>query len=208
MHTIDCRGMQCPKPVLEARKYLLANPGVGAVVLVGDDIAQANVTRLATTEGYAVQSQNMDDHIRLTLTLQEGLECQTPPVDNSVKRENQPTVAPTQNPGNIVYIASNCMGKGSDELGEILMRNFVFTLCEVEPLPKAILFVNSAVKLTCTDSQVLEPLQHLEQQGVKLASCGLCLEYFELKGQLKVGEVSNMLDIIEAMTAAGKIVQP
>lgn len=208
MHTIDCRGMQCPKPVLEARKYLLANPGAGAVVLVGDEIAQANVTRLATKEGYTVESQSMDDHIRLTLTLQEGLECQPPPVDNSVERGPQPAANTTQNLGNIVYISSNCMGKGSDELGEILMRNFIFTLCEVKPLPTAILFVNSGVKLTCTDSQVLEPLRLLEQQGVKIASCGLCLEFFELKEQLKVGEVSNMLDIIEALTAAGKIVQP
>ncbi|MDY0211960.1 MAG: sulfurtransferase-like selenium metabolism protein YedF [Desulfuromonadaceae bacterium] len=208
MHTIDCRGMQCPKPVLETRKYLLANPGVGAVVLVRDEIAQANVTRLATKEGYTVESQSMDDHMRLTLALQEGLECQLPPVGNSVERETQPAGATTKSPNHIVYLASNCMGKGSDELGEILMRNFLFTLCEVNPLPKTILFVNSGVKLTCADSQVLEPLQHLERQGVELASCGLCLEFFDLKEQLKVGEVSNMLDIIETMTAAGKIVQP
>lgn len=208
MHTIDCRGMQCPKPVLEARKYLRTNPGVGAVVLVGDEIAQANVTRLATTEGYAVQSQSMEDHIRLTLTLEDGLKRQPTPVDNSVEEETKPAVTTTPNSGHIVYIANTCMGKGNDELGEILLRNFIFTLSEVNPLPRKILFVNSGVKLTCTGSQVLEPLLHLEQQGVKLASCGLCLEFFDLKEQLKVGEVSNMLDIIESMTAAGKIVQP
>jgi selenium metabolism protein YedF len=198
--------MQCPKPVLETRKYLLDNPGVGAVVLVGDDIAQANVTRLATKEGYEVSSEAADDHIRLTLTLQEGLECQVPAVENQSATAD--TTPNQKTSSHIAYISSNCMGSGSDELGEVLMRNFIFTLGEVTPLPRKILFVNSGVKLTCNGSQVLEALQNLEQQGVQIFSCGLCLEFFDLKEQLKVGAVSNMLETIEAMTEADKIIQP
>lgn len=202
MQTLDCRGMQCPKPVLETRKYLLDNPGVGAIVLVSDEIAQANVTRLATKEGYDVSSEVMEDHILLTLTLKEGLECQI----SAAPTQSSSTEA--KNSGHIVYIASNCMGRGSDELGEVLMRNFIFTLGEVTPLPKSILFVNSGIKLTCTGSQVLEALQKLEQQGVKICSCGLCLEFFDLKEQLAVGNISNMLETIEAMTESDKIIQP
>jgi selenium metabolism protein YedF len=197
--------MQCPKPVLETRKYLLDNPGVGAIVLVGDEIAQANVTRLATKEGYEVSSETADDHIRLTLTLQEGLECQVPAAEAQSPAAD---TSSTKKSPHIVYISSNCMGSGSDELGEVLMRNFIFTLSEVTPLPHKILFVNSGVKLTCSGSQVLEALQKLEQQGVQIFSCGLCLEFFDLKEQLKVGAISNMLETIEAMTEADKIIQP
>lgn len=100
------------------------------------------------------------------------------------------------------------MGRGNDELGEVLMRNFIFTLSEVTPLPHKILCVNSGVKLTCNGSKVLEALQQLEQQGVEIASCGLCLEFFDLKEQLAVGVVSNMLETIEAMNEADKIIQP
>jgi selenium metabolism protein YedF len=198
--------MQCPKPVLETRKYLLDNPGVGAIVLVGDEIAQANVTRLATKEGYEVSSEAADDHIRLTLTLQDGLECQVPAVKS--QSPSADTASNARKNSHIAYISSNCMGSGSDELGEVLMRNFIFTLGEVAPLPHKILFVNSGVKLTCSGSQVLEALQKLEQQGVKIFSCGLCLEFFDLKEQLAVGAVSNMLETIEAMNEADKIIQP
>jgi len=207
METIDCRGLQCPKPVLETRKYLLDNPGVGAIVLVGDEIAEANVTRLATKEGYEVNSESVNDHIRLTLTLQGGLECQVPHA--SAAQEPQQQRRPNSTDAEqVVYISSNCMGKGSDELGEVLMRNFIFTLGEVVPLPQKILFVNSGVKLTCNGSQVLEALQKLEQQGVQIFSCGLCLEFFDLKEQLAVGAVSNMFETIEAMNEADKIIQP
>jgi peroxiredoxin family protein len=75
-------------------------------------------------------------------------------------------------------------------------------------LPHKILFVNSGVRLTCSGSQVLEALQKLEQQRVQIFSCGLCLEFFDLKEQLKVGAISNMLETIEAMTEADKIIQP
>jgi selenium metabolism protein YedF len=172
---------------------------------VGDEIAQANVTRLATKEGYDVSSETADDHIRLTLTLQEGLECQIPAADAQSPAAN--TTSTKKSP-HIVYISSTCMGSGSDELGEVLMRNFIFTLGEVTPLPHKILFVNSGVRLTCSGSQVLEALQKLEQQGVQIFSCGLCLEFFDLKEQLKVGAISNMLETIEAMTEADKIIQP
>ena len=40
------------------------------------------------------------------------------------------------------------MGNGNDELGEILMKGFVYTLTESKPYPKSILLVNSAVKLS------------------------------------------------------------
>lgn len=102
METIDCRGMQCPKPVLETRKYLLDNPGVGAIVLVGDEIAQANVTRLATKEGYEVSSEPADDHIRLTLNLKDGLECHVP--RRSTAAHPKPKPHPEQRKMPILYI--------------------------------------------------------------------------------------------------------
>jgi TusA-related sulfurtransferase len=38
--------------------------------------------------------------------------------------------------------------------------------------------------------------------------CGICVNYFELKGQLGAGVVSNMYEIAAAMTGAGKLVIP
>ncbi len=198
MNIIDCRGMLCPRPVLETRKQLLAHPDSELTVLVSNDIAQANVSRLATKEGFSVQVTISGTDITLLLTPMAQ--------ENEPAKETAPT---TQISGNtIVYIASNCMGKGSDELGEVLMRNFIFTLAQCQERPSTIMFVNSGVKLTCSDSTVLEPLQFLADAGVTICSCGLCLEFFGLQQQLKIGQASNMLETVEVMQQAGRIIQP
>jgi len=198
MNTIDCRDMPCPRPVLETRKQLIANPNNSLIVLVSNDIAQENVTRLASKQGFAVEATVASDKISLTLH------------PHTEQTEAQPKQDPASSVTGetIVYISSNCMGSGSDELGEVLMRNFIFTLAQTESQPSTILFVNSGVKLTCEQSTVLEPLQLLADNGVKICSCGLCIEFFNLQDQLKVGQVSNMLETVEAMQQAGRIIQP
>ena len=47
---------------------------------------------------------------------------------------------------------------------------------------------------------------HLQalRTGVKILVCGTCLDYYKLKDNLKIGEISNMYDITEKMFAAQK----
>jgi selenium metabolism protein YedF len=201
MKTLDCRKMLCPRPVLETRKQLLAAPDETITVLVDNAIAQANVTRLAAKEGFSAVATVTSDAISLLISPED----KTAASDNSSSAK---TDIPHINGPTIIYISSNCMGRGGDELGEVLMRNFIFTLVETSDLPHTILFVNSGVKLTCAGSNVLEPLQHLADKGVTICSCGLCLEFFKLQDQLQIGQVSNMLETVEAMQQAGRIIQP
>jgi selenium metabolism protein YedF len=98
------------------------------------------------------------------------------------------------------------MGRGDPELGDILMRGFVHTLGEVEPLPQTIIFLNSGVKLACEGSAVLDDLCTLAAEDVEILVCGTCLGYFELADRLLAGQVSNMYDIAETMLSAGKLV--
>ena len=91
------------------------------------------------------------------------------------------------------------MGKGSEELGKILMKSFVYTLTEATPYPSTLVFFNSGVYLTCEGSEVLEDLRKLEAEGVEIISCGTCLDYYEIKDKLKVGEISNMYTIYEKL---------
>nr|WP_320048477.1 sulfurtransferase-like selenium metabolism protein YedF [uncultured Desulfuromonas sp.] len=200
MKILDCRELQCPRPVLETRKQILAHPDEPVQVRVGNDIAQANVTRLATKEGFSVTATHKGDEIVLDLT-PTGKERDTAQTTVTAKAEK---VAGDT----VIYISSSSMGRGSDDLGEVLMRNFICTLLEASELPATMLFVNSGVKLTCEGSAVLEPLQHLVEAGVTINVCGLCLEFYELKDQIKVGQVSNMLDTVEAMQQAAHIIQP
>ena len=48
----------------------------------------------------------------------------------------------------------------------------------------------------------------MEAQGVRILTCGTCLNYYGLTDKLAVGEVTNMYVIAETMTKAGKLVKP
>lgn len=106
----------------------------------------------------------------------------------------------------VVLIPCDSMGRGDDELGSILIRSFLHTLNEVEPLPDTMIFLNAGVKLTVEGSPAVEDLQALEGRGVNILACGTCLGHFRLKEKIAVGEISNMYTIAEMLLGAGKVV--
>ena len=46
------------------------------------------------------------------------------------------------------------------------------------------------------------------EEGVKILTCGTCLDFYGLKEKLAVGGVTNMYEIVEIMENAGTIVRP
>ena len=193
MKTIDCRGQQCPQPVIQTRKLMLEEPGSVLEVLVDDQACQDNVSRLATTMGYNIEVQESGAATRLELS---------PGKTPEQKRSTVSATGPR-----IIFIGSDQMGSGDPELGRILMKNFIFTLTEADLVPDAIYCVNSGVRLTISGSEALEPLEELANRGVDIASCGLCLEFFDAKDALAVGRTSNMLELVNALEEAGNIIR-
>ncbi|MDD5524859.1 MAG: DsrE family protein, partial [Smithella sp.] len=63
-------------------------------------------------------------------------------------------------------------------------------------------------KLIVQGSEVLDDLKQLESEGVQLLVCGTCLNYFEIKDKIAAGTVSNMYDIVETMSRAGRLLVP
>lgn len=108
----------------------------------------------------------------------------------------------------IYVIASDSMGRGSDELGWALLQTYIQTIKDVSPLPEKIIFYNSGVKLVTAASGALEALKQLQAQGVEILACGTCLDFFKLKSAIQVGQISNMHEIMSAMAGADKIVSP
>ena len=108
----------------------------------------------------------------------------------------------------VVLITSAGLGSGSEELGEILMRSFLKTIASSEPLPSTLLFLNGGVRLTLDGSPLIEDLIRLERAGVRIFSCGTCLDYFEVKDRLKVGSVGNMADTVSILARADRILHP
>jgi selenium metabolism protein YedF len=102
-------------------------------------------------------------------------------------------------PSKVFLIQSEGLGRGDDQLGKMLMANFVRLLGESPDKPARIIFWNSGVKLVCTGSPVLEYIQKLERLGVEIFACTTCLEYFDLTDKLQAGKPTTMAKSIESL---------
>jgi selenium metabolism protein YedF len=98
-----------------------------------------------------------------------------------------------------ILIQSEFLGRGSDELGELLMSRFLTVLVDSKVKPASLLFLNSGVKLAVEGSWALTHLRKLEEQGVAILACGTCLDFFELTDKLKVGKPTNMADTVDSL---------
>ena len=195
MKTIDCRGMACPAPVITTKKALEESPA-GLCVLLDDGAPHENVSRFAKNRGYQVSETAEGSSWSLQIS---GKDATNPATDHSLQ----------QTTGNrILLVTSDRLGDGPDELGRLLMKNFICTLLETPHQPDHILFLNTGVLLTTEGAETVQALKQLENLGVELAACGVCLDYFKKKEQLAVGTVTNMFSIAEQLLTASSVIRP
>ena len=87
------------------------------------------------------------------------------------------------------------------------MHSFFIKLLEADEKPSHILFVERGVKLLHSEFSAVDALKILEDQfGVELLACVTCLDYYEIKDEIVVGQVSSMPDIIAVMHESDKII--
>ncbi len=189
--TIDARGLACPQPVVLTNNAFDESDEV--ITIVDDEIARENVSRLAQSKGFDVEVEESDGAYYLHLKRKDTA---TGEVGNSYSSSV------------VLFISSDAIGCGSEDLGQKLMIAFVQVLHEIIPQPETIIFMNSGVKLVAEGSKVIEDLQVLENQGVELLACGTCLRYYELNEKVAAGQVSNMYDIVSSLFNAGKVISP
>jgi len=191
--TVDARGLGCPTPVIKTKKALEGIEQGNVLTIVDNEIAKNNVAKLA-------QSMNLECHI-----VEDGNEFYidiTKSVSEQVQSVDTGDLFDTA-----VLVTSQYFGSGDDDLGEILMKGYFYTLAESDLVPKAIMFLNGGVKLTVEGSPILKDLKALEAKGVEIISCGTCLDFFNLTSDLGVGGISNMYTIVEHMNNCKKVVR-
>lgn len=188
--TVDARGLPCPQPVIHTKKVLETLKDSGEVItIVDNEVARDNVIKLARSLECAVEVE------------QRGTDYYI-----HIRKEGLPATQICMVPGQVIMITADSLGRGAQELGEVLMRNFLYTLAEGEVVPRRLLFINSGVKLCCEGSPALASLLTLEGRGVEILACGTCLDYYQLKEKLCVGSVTNMYTIVEHLMAAEKVI--
>ena len=106
----------------------------------------------------------------------------------------------------LLQVTHNGMGHGDDELGLILIANYLKLINEESIPPKFIAFYNRGVELVCEGSPVVEIAKTLEQRGVKLIVCTTCLKFFNLFNKLEVGIPGTMMDIISLQKITERVI--
>ncbi|RKD92299.1 DsrE family protein [Mangrovibacterium diazotrophicum] len=106
----------------------------------------------------------------------------------------------------LIQITQKGMGQGDDELGLVLLKNYLTLLAEESEMPRVIAFYNGGVQLICSGSPVIEQLKVLEKKGVRLLACKTCLKYYDLLEKRETGIEGTMMDIIELQKVAEKVI--
>jgi selenium metabolism protein YedF len=201
---VDARGLMCPKPLIMTKKALTEAADNTITVMVDNTTAVNNIKAFALSEGLDVAVTPQDADYELVVS--KIADNVATDIDKQISEGIEDMVQ--NKSGAVVLINDDQFGGGDDEFGEILMKNFIFALTEVNPKPATIIFVNAGVYFACEGSAVLESLQILEQAGVEIISCGACLDFYNLKDSLVVGQVSNMYTIAEKLLRASHVVKP
>ena len=191
MNTIDCRGLKCPQPVINTKKYFDSIEEGIAEIVVDNEVAKNNIVKLAENSSLKCEIMEKDGNYHIKINKER---CQCEVMELTSKKFT-------------IVVSTDKLGLGDDKLGAALMKSYMFALAESESIPQDILFLNSGVKLAVEGSEVLESLNKLKDRGVSIASCGTCLDFYGLKDKLTIGEITNMYTIIEKMNNADKTIK-
>lgn len=204
MRIVDTKGQLCPAPIIATKRAIRETPvGDSFLVLIDNQVSFANVSRFLKDNNTAFISTEKDGIWTLTVTKSTG-ELIKP--DTSLYCE---TDVPHFRKGDfVVAVSSDKMGEGDEKLGTLLMTNFIKAIHDLDILPSKMVFYNSGVRLGRKDSDVKQLLEDLESMGVELFLCGTCINHYNLQEEIKIGTVSNMFEIAQIMSSAGKVIKP
>lgn len=190
MKTIDCRGLNCPKPVIMTKKEVENGVDIDLEVIVDNTTAKENISKLLSSMNLKFTIKEIDENFYIKINK-----------ENRTVNKNETKVEKEIDTELVVMIDSNTMGKGNDELGKVLAKGFIYALTELKLVPKSLFFVNSGVDFTTEGSESIEDLKTLISKGSKIYTCGACLDFYNKKDKLIVGEVTNMYSIVEEISS-------
>jgi selenium metabolism protein YedF len=198
---LDCTNLQCPEPVLKTKALLETHALQEIEICVDNDAAVENVSRFLDFNGFQVSVDS--DGIVSTVSGSRSKKDTHPP-QTTPKHDAAHDTSSRQKI--LVMISTLTIGKGDDDLGKKLMASFLTTLKEMGPDLWRLVFVNHGVILCTLNSDLLNALEKLESEGVDILVCGTCLTHLALLDKKKVGQTTNMLDIVSSMQLADKVI--
>ena len=172
----DTSGQLCPAPLI-ATKRALRETAVGESFQV--------ITDSPTSFSY-ISRFLRDNNVGFSFTESNGIWILTVKKTGSTGETTDPSEyctidIPHFSKGSyIVVFSSDKMGEGADDLGRLLMSNFIRAVKELDLLPDKMLFYNSGVHLVSDQSPVAGQLRELEKMGVTLLVCETCTKHYSI----------------------------
>ena len=183
---VNAMGKLCPEPVIMTKAEI--EKGASEIeVLVDNDIAVSNVTRLLEGKGFSVEVSRSGNERRL----------------KARKTESGMVPAPSKRDELLAILVTHDVLGGNDrELGEVLMKAFLGCISKLSRQPAVMAFMNEGVKLVLPESSACEYIRELEKNGTRVLVCGTCTNHFDITDKIAAGTISNMFEIMEMITGA------
>ena len=123
-----------------------------------------------------------------------------------------PTLTPPPAPsgagdaqGLSLVVMGRTLGRGDPELEETLVRSFLAEFARMETPPETVILLNEGVRLAVFDTSTCDHLKDMEAKGSRVLVSDLCAGHLGLTGDIGVGVIANIVDIIDAIYKAGKL---
>jgi selenium metabolism protein YedF len=204
MRIVDTKGQLCPAPLIAAKRALKETAeGESFVVLTDNKTSFDNLSRFLKDNKTEFQVSGTDGVWTLTIR-----KITTDTIQPDTEKYCAPEISHFEKGNYVVAITSDKMGEGDDDLGHLLISNFIKALKDLDKLPRHIVFYNKGVTLAIKDSPVIEYIKDLDKMGVELHLCATCVNHYKLENNVVVGTLSNMYSIAEIMASAGNVVKP
>lgn len=203
MKQIDTRGALCPAPLIMTKRAIKgAVVGDMFEILSDNEVAVINLLSYLRELNIENVREQRDGIEVIRFVIGGGIAS----VEDS--RPEDFCTIPSKRGQYVVVLKSRLMGDGDEELGELLMRSCLNSMIELDVLPKAIIMYNEGVRLAIDNTDSCIALKELEDAGVEVIICGTCVDYYNLKGQIKIGAISNMYKINTIVGEASHVVYP
>jgi selenium metabolism protein YedF len=204
MRIVDTKGQLCPAPLIAAKRALKETAqGESFLLLTDNKTSFDNLTRFLKDIKADFEFSESDGVWTLTINKTTRDVVQTRAEDYCTS-----SISHFEKGNYIVAITSDKMGDGDDELGHLLIQNFIKALKDLDKLPQHLVFYNRGVSLAIEDSPVIEHIKDLEKMGVEIHLCATCVNHYKLENKIAAGNLSNMYSIAELMASAGNIIRP
>ncbi|MDR0683935.1 MAG: sulfurtransferase-like selenium metabolism protein YedF [Spirochaetaceae bacterium] len=204
METLDMRGKPCPIPVVNAKNALAEQGTQGVALIVDNFVAVQNLEKMAKGSGLGF-SYVEDSESQYTVTIVK--DASRLPDEIEAKAEAPVTATGGRGGrGPVVLVTSDSMGRGSEELGRLLIKGFIFSLTQLDQLPEAVIFLNGGARLTTEGAATVNDLKTLLGQGVEIYTCGTCANYYKLTDALAVGSITDMMNITNKLANASSVI--